>query len=111
MTENFIEMTEDEFDDRYPLKSNHIDPAAGWAIGEAGGCLFGTYGEEFEFVRRQNPRTVWTWIDGDDGDTYLVSGLHFVNRIGYLISEIECPADTAIQEHLPMSPLEIADSE
>ncbi len=103
MTETFIELTEDEFDDRYQLVPNHINRSAGWAIGEAGGCLFETHGEEFAFVRRQDPRTVWTLIDGDDGDMYLISGLHFVNRIGYLLSAVPIPDNVTLQVHIPMS--------
>jgi hypothetical protein len=100
MTETFIELTEDEFDDTYPLVPNHINPSAGWAIGDGGGCLFETHGEEFAFVRRQDPRTVWTLIDGD---MYLVNGLHFVNRVGYLLSNVPVPEAVTIQVHLPMS--------
>lgn len=103
MTETFIELTEDEFDDRYPLVPNHINLSAGWAIGEAGGCLFETFGEEFAFVRRQDPRKVWTLVDGDGGDMYVISGLHFVNRVGYLLSTIPIPENATIQVHLPMS--------
>ena len=103
MTETFIELTEDEFDDRYQLVPNHINRSAGWAIGEAGGCLFETHGEEFAFVRRQDPLTVWTLVDGDDGDMYLVSGLHFVNRVGYLLSTVPIPDHVTIQVHLPLT--------
>jgi hypothetical protein len=103
MTDTFIELTEDEFDERYPLVPNHINPSAGWAVGEAGGCLFEIHGEEFAFVRRQNPRKVWTLVDGDDGDMYLVNGLHFVNRVGYLLSTVPVPEDVTIQVHLPMA--------
>jgi len=103
MTDTLIELTEDEFDDTYPLMPNHINPSAGWAIGDTGGCLFETFGEEFAFVRRQDPRTIWTLVDGDDGDMYVTSGLHFVNRIGYLLSTIPIPDDVTIQVHLPMS--------
>jgi hypothetical protein len=103
MTDTFIELTEDEFDALYPLVPNHINPSAGWAIGDGGGCLFETFGEEFAFIRRQDPRKVWTLIDGEDGDMYVVSGLHFVNRVGYLLSTIAVPEDATIQVHLPMA--------
>ena len=76
MTSDLIEITEDEFDATYPLISNHLRPDAGWVYGETGGCLFETYGEELAFVRRQDPCTVWTLVDGDDGDQYLLSGFH-----------------------------------
>ena len=38
MTETFIELTEDEFDGQYSPIPNHINPSAGWAYGESGGC-------------------------------------------------------------------------
>ena len=102
MTGTLIELTEGEFDDRYALVPNHINPSATWAFGEGGGCLFETSGEEFEFVRRYDPRKVWTLVDGDDGDLYVISGLHYVNRVGYLLSREPVPEDTAIQARIPM---------
>ena len=103
MTTNYTTLTEDEFDARYPLILNHLDPNASWAIGDAGGCLFETYGQELEFVRQQNPRAVWTLIDGEDGDQFLVSGVCFVNRIGYLVSTALVPEDVCIVVRLPSS--------
>lgn len=104
MTSTLIEMTEDEFDAAYPLVPNHINPAAGWAVGDEGrGCLFETYGDEFDYVRRYDPLRVWTLIDGDDGDLYVVSGLHRVNRVGYLLSRRPVPEGAFVQVHIPMS--------
>jgi len=90
-------MTEDEFDKQYPLITNHIDPSASWAFGDGPGCLFNIYGPEQDFVRSQDPRTVWTLVDGDDGNQYVISGYHLVNRIGYLISTIPFPKDAVIE--------------
>ena len=103
MSEDFIELTEDEFHDRYTLRLNHFDPSAGWNIDETGGCLFEIYGEEFAFVSQQDPLTVWTLVDGTNGDMYLESGLHFVNRVGYLLSTIPFPENVIIQVHIPMT--------
>ena len=102
MTPDLITLTEDEFDATYPLKTNHLRPDASWAFGEGGGCLFETYGDELAFVQQQDPRTIWTLVDGDDGDQYLLSGFHFVNRIGYLISTIPIPEWTEVEVHIPM---------
>ena len=102
MTSTLIEMSEDDFDKQYPLLKNHLNPDATWIYGEGPGCLFETYGEELEFVRQQAPATVWTLVDGDDGDQYLLSGFHFVNRIGYLVSTVPVPEDIDIQVHIPM---------
>jgi len=110
MTEIFIELTEDEFDEQYALVPNHINPSASWAFGDAGGCLFETYGEEFEFVRRYDPSKVWTLVDGDGGDLYLVSGLHYVNRVGYLLSRNPIPKNTTVQVRLPMESDDVSTS-
>jgi len=100
----FCEITEDEFNERYPLVENHLNPNAGWCLGDGRGCLFETYGEELDFVRRQDPRHVWTLIDGEDGDQHLTSGFHFVNRIGYLISTVAVPEGMGIQVHIRFEP-------
>ena len=102
LTGSQIEITEDEFDSRFPVVTNHLNPNASWCLEKEGGCLFETYGEELEFVRQQDPSTVWTLLDGDDSDQYLVSGFHFVNRIGYLISTVPVPEGADIQVHIPM---------
>lgn len=98
-----IALTEEEFDAQFPLVENHLNPHATWAIHGSQGCLFETYGEEFEFVRRQDPAKVWTITDGDDSDWYIVNGLHYVNRVGYLISQNAVPDGMAIEVHIPMA--------
>jgi hypothetical protein len=102
MKQDLIELTEDEFDTRYPLKPNHLNPHASWAFGDARGCLFETFGEELDFVRKQHPSTVWTLVDGEDGDLYVVDGCHFVNRLGYLVSTVARPEGLNIQVRIPM---------
>ena len=47
---------------------------------------FETYGDEYDFVKAQDPKYVWTEVDGDSG-TYIVAGHHWVNRIHYYITE------------------------
>jgi hypothetical protein len=78
MTKTYLKFTEDEFEQRYTLAPNHLNPNASWTYGEGNGCLFETYGEELAFVRQQDPRTVWTLIEGDDAQ-YLLSGFHIVS--------------------------------
>lgn len=100
MTTTVLTLTEEEFDERYSPMPNPLNPNASWSYDNRG-CLFETFGEEFAFVRRFDPHRVWTLIDGDDGDLYLVSGLHFVNRIGYLLTQEAVPPDTLVEVHLP----------
>jgi hypothetical protein len=89
---NFIEMDFDEWFDIYKPIPNNIDTNASFD-----GHMFETYGAEVEFVKKADPAYIWTYGDGDDGGSYVWNGWHFVNRIGYFITEIPCPADTTIQ--------------
>jgi len=95
-----IFLTENEFDKQYPLRRNHFDPNAGWGTETDGeGCLFEAYGEEIEFVRKQDPATVWTGVDSDEGPL-LLSGLHYCDRIGFLVSTKPRPANTWVTVRL-----------
>jgi hypothetical protein len=49
--------------------------------------MFETYGEEVEFVTKADNKHVWTWIQGDMSDL-IVAGYHYVNRLGYYITEL-----------------------
>lgn len=51
--------------------------------------MFETYGEEYEKVLEANKKGnfVWTIVDGDGEDLWLIPGLHFVNRLGYIIAK------------------------
>lgn len=92
-----IEMTEEQFEAAYTLVENHLDPDAGWAIDDNPGCLFETYGAELAYVQMQNPAQVWTLVEGENNTTYLLSGFHLVNRIGYLVTQETVPEGQEIQ--------------
>jgi len=95
MTSTCIEISEHDFELRFPLIRNHLREDASWCVDDARGCLFETFGPELEFVHRQDARTVWTLVDLEDGLT-LLSGLHVVNRVGYLISRSRVPKGESI---------------
>ena len=95
MSDNFIELTEDEWIATYKPIKNHLDTNASF-----NGEMFETYGKEVEFVKQQNPNTIWMYGDGDDGGGYVWSGWGFVNRIGYFITEVPFPDNTTIQIQL-----------
>jgi hypothetical protein len=63
-----------------PIKNHFRDP-------QHEEIAFETYGEEWEFVKAQDPKTVWTNIQGDMSDL-IVAGVAFVNRLQYYITEI-----------------------
>ena len=73
------DLTSDEFDARFRLVPNHIVPSRG--------NMFETFDEELDFVRSIDPFRICTLVEGDDGDLYIVSGYHLVNRLGYFILE------------------------
>lgn len=64
-----------------PIK-NHLDK-----YGHGENLMFETYDAEYEFVKEQDPRYVWTYVNGDMCDL-LVAGMHFVNRMGYYVTEV-----------------------
>lgn len=84
MSNDNKELSYDDFLEKYTLVNNHFCRTAAHD-----GCMFETFGEELDFVREQNPKRVWTLIDNNDGWYGVSAGLHFVNRIGYLITEEE----------------------
>lgn len=90
-TEHFPENV-DAWELQYKPIKNHIDTDSSW-----GGIMFETFDKEVEYVwnivQTKGENYVWTWIDGD-GDseessgTFLISGFHHVNRIGYFVCEV-----------------------
>ena len=63
-----------------PIKNHFRDP-------QHEEIIFETYGEELEFVKSQDPRYVWTNIQGDMSDL-IVAGYAYVNRLHYYITEV-----------------------
>ena len=90
--DNFIEMTFEEADEKFKFIPNNYDEYA-----SLDGLMFETYGDDVEFVKSQPENRIWMYGDGDDGGTYIWSGWGFVNRIGYLVSQIPFPENTIIQ--------------
>lgn len=97
MDSKFIEMTMEEWEQTYKPIYNHIDEHASFQDESGKGIMFETYGDEVAFVKEQNADCIWTYGDGDDGGGYIWNGWHFVNRLGYFITEIPCPPNTEIQ--------------
>ena len=91
-------MTMEEWEATYKPIYNHIDKNASFQDDSGQGIMFETYGEEYVFVNsQQDPACIWTYGDGDDGGSYIWNGYHYINRLGYFITEIPCPADVEIQ--------------
>lgn len=60
------------------------------------GFMLETFGPEFDHVRAQPEANVWTIFDCD-GSSIIGSGLHHVNRLGYIITAEPVPANTHIE--------------
>ena len=63
-----------------PIKNHFRDP-------QHQEIIFETYGEEWEFIKAQDPRHVWTNIQGDMSDL-VVAGVAYVNRLHYYVTEV-----------------------
>ncbi|MDP9903149.1 hypothetical protein [Arthrobacter bambusae] len=67
------QLSEDEFDSRFTVVP---DPVTGDTIRSSDQGL------------DRDSRNLWTIVEGDDGNNlYAVSGWHYVNRIGYILTE------------------------
>jgi hypothetical protein len=86
LTSKMDRLTEDQWLEKFKPIDNHLIDDEGTYMGK----MFETYGEELEFVLKilgDSPDKVWT-ITEDEGHWYLGAGYHYVNRIGYLITEV-----------------------
>jgi hypothetical protein len=93
---NQISLTWEEFEEQYKPIPNSITNV---------GYIFETYGEEDEFVRKQDPKNIWTYTDVGSG-TAVYNGYHWVNRIGYYITELPYDEDTDYEVDLDMDTCE-----
>lgn len=76
---------------------------------EFNGLLWETFGPDLEIVREtfaRRPQCVWTIIDAE-GTTVFTNGMHYVNRLGYILCEnsfigpdCEVSLDDEVQEEL-----------
>ena len=60
--------------------------------------LWETYDEDWDYVKEQNAEGnfVWTLIDGEGSELWIIPGVHLVNRLNYIICEI--PFEEGCQE-------------
>ena len=85
----------DQWEETYKPIPNHLVPNSSWQDEDGVGIMFETYGDELSFIKTQDPTYVWTYLDGVDG-TYVVSGYHIVNRIGYFVTQVPWTEDLEI---------------
>ncbi|WP_125182837.1 hypothetical protein [Minwuia thermotolerans] len=91
-----LTMAYDEWLEAYRPVTNALTKSAPFD-----GLMFETFGPELAHVRDTPADRVWTLVEGDDDTLYVLSGFHFVNRLGYFIAaqprpphvDIEVPVD------------------
>jgi len=72
----------EEFQAKYhPLKNPRHETALE-------GCLFDLQADDLKFISQQSAATVWTLVEGDFGLSLIMPGFHFVNRLGYFVSQV-----------------------
>jgi hypothetical protein len=52
-----------------------------------GGLGLETFGDDLELVKQLPVELVWSVVDGD-GDQWILPGIHTVNRVCYLVTEV-----------------------
>lgn len=70
----------EDFLDKYQPLKNHLSEGA------FSGHMFETYGKEFDFVNTHSNKNIWTVIQGEHEDLWLIPGKHLINRLGFMIS-------------------------
>lgn len=84
-TAQFRAITDDKFIDDFKPTTNTIEKNASF-----NGWMYETYGEELKAVEaafEKDPGTVWTIVESDGIVSY-TNGMHYVNRLGYIITEV-----------------------
>jgi hypothetical protein len=73
-------LTFEEFEEKYKPQENLIIKENTY--------LYEIFGEELEYVKKQHNNFIWTLIDTDDEEQWIIPGYHIINRSSYLITEI-----------------------
>lgn len=84
-------ITEDQWIETYkPLPAPSGD--GGFDFGDGSTLLDWTKPADIAILDAADPTCVWTVVDGDNGPA-IVCGRHFVNRIGYIVTEVPTPSE------------------
>ena len=71
------------FEETYkPIKNQFVQDSS------YDGCMFETYGVELAHVREQDVKKIWTIVDCNNEEIWIVPGYSIVNRLGYILCEI-----------------------
>lgn len=76
-------ITYEKFVETYKPIKNHIIQDAPY-----NGCMFETYGIELAHVREQDNKNIWTIINCENEESWIIPGYHIVDKFGYILCNI-----------------------
>ena len=88
-------MSVDNWMDKYLPIINKRNDGYGISVNEKF-YLYETYGKDLEEIietNKERPQHIWTLITDDEGDELIVEGYHYINRVGYFVTEQPCQPD------------------
>lgn len=75
-------ITYDEFFEKYNPQLNHFTSSINEDI-----YTFETFGEELKYVKKQNNQQIWTLVECENEEVWIIPGYHLINRLNYYITE------------------------
>lgn len=78
-------ITYEKFVETYKPIKNHIIQDAPY-----NGCMFETYGNQLKYIKESGhtDKHVWTLLECNNEEFWIVPGYYIINRLGYFITEI-----------------------
>lgn len=89
-----VKMSYEDFLEKFKPVKNTIDTNASYD-----GLMFETFGKEYARVRRANDYKIFTIVEAE-GNLFITSGWHFVNRIGYFVTKVAFDKEEEIEINL-----------
>lgn len=80
-------MTEDQWEDQLRPIPNPYTPGTGFDFGN-GSYLMGHVDlQMYTEAHHPSPDRLWSIVEGDSGKLYISPGVHWVNVLGYIVTE------------------------
>jgi len=97
-------ITYEQFEETYkPIKNPFVQDSS------YNGCMFETYGVELAHVREQDIKNIWTIVDCENEEIWIIPGYSIINRIGYILCEIPWESENIqVNDNEMISDLEAA---
>lgn len=73
-----MKMKFDDWDKKYKSIVHPDDPHC---------YLYETYGEDLDRLKQYKQGNIWTVVDGPGSKLFIIPGVHWVNRLGYMVTE------------------------